>query len=310
MIKKIIITLSVIASIILVLNLGLFINFKLKTDTYEKEAAALTEYSFITSTKYLIQCEREFTGLINFEVRFNEWNVSSYDMPEYESRFIFKVNPLFTDFDLEHWHPTSPHNYEDFPQDIIQPVNLVQKFIHPKQEAVSGIYGDDHIANCPAYVSFTEPMTYSEVIDSFGSLDEYRVKWCWVDTYSNLSDYNKTFTTGFPNRKYNSYKFNTENTMQAFGFMLYEGGYQGFHDNTLYIENPLEEFIRIMNTDYGDSFLANEIYKAKKGITDGTVTADDIKIIGVILEKKGNYDIDSSDAQEIITFDNIRFVNY
>ena len=88
----------------------------------------------------------------------------------------------------------------------------------------------------------------------------------------------------------------------AYGFLLYDHHYL----NKSKFDAPAQRFIDIISNQYGDNFMSEELNNIReKLIQKDALSVDNLKIIGVILEKKDGTQFSEDEIHNITNNDEL-----
>ena len=247
------------------------------------------------SDYYYISCpngnELQISKLSNMKYKY-DFIKYSFDLTEndgvitYESETTILGNTSFYRTGLLSGS-TNINVQTNFPQCVIEKndASLIPRFFHPSYTLDGREKKTD---GGKIYISFKQPFSYNEVLAFISICEEYgTVTWLWVDTYKQINMDNDPITIQNP----------IENdVLPIYGIPLYHNG--------SFVEDPLNEFLDILNNAYSsisDNYINEKLKKIKFGInnSDDMLRSEDIKIIGVVLLP---FDQSKSDREEIFQF--------
>lgn len=295
-IRRIVILLIVIA----VYYISAVISFNIKVSQYDEDAALIEKYSFISTSQNIVRCSVQKDGLSARYVC-NNYRYRDSDVIELKIKpfLYYHYRILDSNGKSSLFHPIKQHLpfYEH-----MLPLSLLA-FIHPSSHNQDTIVYDSYAyLGKQLEISFDKAYSYDEVLKIFEDSRSYSVKFCWVDTYDpdEISD-DDIFSLGIPRDNDSDFK-------QAYGFMCYDRNYA----ERIEIENPDEKFVQILKENKivegsykSGSYMSGQIEKAKNALMtkyNGSFTADDLEIIGVVLEKKDGKEFTDENVEWLLKY--------
>lgn len=275
-------------------------NLEADINQYDSYANVIEDYSFVLGSQNTVKCQVIESGDYGRKYAYNAY----YDGND---KVIFKFG-LFQD----------SYKYEK--QELFKGINLVKPF----PEAALPTFADTnlefrhYLSKCESNVifvpdnphnqialSFNKAIRNSELEDYKTRLDDlgYAVKFCWIDTYqsSEITSSSK-YAMGRPVTKaidgYEKYvDYHT-----AYGFLIYDHDYL----DKVEIDNPAQRFIDVITTQYEDTFMSEELNSIRESLLQkDALSADNLEIIGVVLEKKDGKQFTTDEMHNILNNDEL-----
>lgn len=275
-------------------------NIKADINQYDSYANVIKDYSFVLGCQNTVKCQVTKSGDYSRKYVYNTY----YDG---DDKVIFQFG-LFQ----------NSYKYEK--QELFKGINLVKpfpeaalpnhaethmEFRHYQSKCEPDIVFDTDNPHDQLALSFGSSMSYKEVMEYNTGLNDlgYAVKFCWVDTYLSddvtvSSKYAAGCSVPQTVSEYESYSdYDT-----AYGFLLYDHDYP----NKTEFDAPAQRFIDIISNQYGDNFMSEELNNIKeKLIQKDALSADKLRIIGVVLEKKDGTQFTDDEIHNITNNDEL-----
>lgn len=256
-------------------------NIKAGINQYDSYANVLEDYSFVLGCQNTVKCQVIESGDYSRKYVYNTYydgnDKAIFKFGIFQESYEFEKPELFKGFNLIKPFPeaTLPNYAENH-----------LEFRHYQSKSESDIIFEPDNPHDRIALSFSSSMSYKEVMEYNTNLNDlgYAVKFCWVDTYlpddvTTSSKYAIGRTVPQTVSGYESYS----NYDTAFGFLLYDHDYL----NKAEFDAPAQRFVDIISTRYEDNFMSEELSNIRENLLQkDALSADNLEIIGVVLEKK------------------------
>lgn len=300
--KKAMRRIVILLIVIVVYYICAVISFHIKVSQYDEDAALIEKFSFISTSQNIVRCSVQKDSL-NARYVCNSSQYRETDVIE------LKVKPFSYYYGILDCNgkgslfKTIGSQFQSLPfyQHMLPYKQL--SFIHPASYNKDTIVYDSYAyLGKQLEISFDKAYSYDEVLKIFEDSRSYSVKFCWVDTYDpdEISD-DDIFSLGIPWDNDSDFK-------QAYGFMCYDRNYA----ERIEIENPDEKFVQILKENKivegsykSGSYMSGQIEKAKNALLtkyNGSFTADDLEIIGVVLDKKDGKEFTDENVEWLLKY--------
>lgn len=263
-----------------------------KNDSY---ASVIEDYSFMIGCENLIHCETEKNGIFERTYLFSDYRNNDeqikYNTGLFGSSFSYVKKGI-----LKNVSQFRPFPNGLFPSFASQGVFFVHySNVNCEQINFNSDFSHNYLA-----VSFDRDMHYEDAIKFFSETD-YSVKYCWVNTFANEDNLDSYFFgIGLPPKAEYDQTITYKHFKQAFGFMVYNHKYFAKED----IVAPSQKFIDIISQNYSDTetnFMMNDFTQIKRNLSaKNENSSDNLKIIGVLIEKKNGQQFIKEDADILL----------
>lgn len=298
--KKAMRRILILLIVIVVYYICAVISFHITVSQYDEDAALIEKFSFISTSQNMVRCSVQKDGLSARYVC-NNYRYRDSDVIELKIKPFFYYNYRILDRNGKGSLFAPIKQYLPFYEHMLPYKQLA--FIHPASYNKDTIVYDSfaHLGK-QLEISFDKAYSYDEVLKIFEDSRSYSVKFCWVDTYDpdEISD-DDIFSLGIPWDNDSDFK-------QAYGFMCYDRNYA----ERIEIENPDEKFVQILKENKivegsykSGSYMSGQIEKAKNAMLtkyNGSFTADDLEIIGVVLDKKDGKEFTDENVEWLLKY--------
>lgn len=272
---------------------------------YDSYAKVLEDYSFVLGCQNTVKCQviesSDYSRKYVYNTYYDGDDKAIFKFGIFQESYEFENPGLFKGFNLIKPFPeaTLPNYAENH-----------LEFRHYQSKPDPDIIFEPDNPHDRIALSFSSSMSYKDVMEYNTSLNDlgYAVKFCWVDTY--LSDDVTTSSKFAIGRTvpqtvsgYESYS----NYDTAFGFLLYDHDYL----NKAEFDAPAQRFVDIISTQYEDNFMSEELSNIKKNLLQkDALSADNLEIIGVVLEKQDGKQFTADEIYNITNNDELVIFAY
>ena len=287
-----IVVVIVISAIVIVGNR--FTKQKNKIAEYDSYADVIEDYSFVLGCQNTVKCQviesSDYSRKYVYNTYYDGDDKAIFKFGIFQESYEFENPGLFKGFNLIKPFPeaTLPNYAENH-----------LEFRHYQSKPDPDIIFEPDNPHDRIALSFSSSMSYKDVMEYNTSLNDlgYAVKFCWVDTYlsddvTTSSKYAIGRTVPQTVSGYESYSYYDT----AFGFLLYDHDYL----NKAEFDAPAQRFVDIISTQYEDNFMSEELSNIKKNLLQkDALSADNLEIIGVVLEKQDGKQFDADEIYNI-----------
>lgn len=280
-------------------------DLKEQIKTYDSYANVIEVYSFVLGCQNTVKCQVAEPGDYSRKYVYNTY----YDG---DDRVIFQYG-LFQD----------SYKYEK--QELFKGISTVMpfpekslphyanshvEFRHYQSKSEPDIIFELDNPHNQIALSFSGSMSYEEVMEYNASLNDlgYAVKFCWVDTYlpDDVTASSKYAADRHVPQTFSGYESYSDYDT-AYGFLLYDHDYLNKEE----FNAPAQRFIDIISTQYEDNFMSEELNNIRKNLLQkDALSADNIEIIGVVLEKIDGKQFTNDEIHNFLNNDEIVIFAY